>query len=102
MTQKGETDNFTDADHVRVLNHHLGKKFINTVLVNIQPVPENYLDFQEWNEISQPVKHDFQGLRAQHCRVISSNFLRLKDNGAFHDRDKVVAELMNRIHQVHE
>ena len=102
MTQKGETDNFTDADHVRVLNHHLGKNFINTVLVNIQPVPENYLDFQEWNEISQPVKHDFQGLRAQHCRVISSNFLRLKDNGAFHDRDKVVAELMNRLHQVHE
>ena len=45
----------------------------------------------------QPVKHDFQGLRAQHCRVISSNFLRLKDNGAFHDRDKAVAELMNRI-----
>ena len=102
MTQKGETDNFTDADHVRVLNQHLGKKFINTVLVNIQPVPENYLDFQEWNEISQPVKHDFQGLRAQNCRVISSNFLRLKDNGAFHDRDKVVAELMNRLHQVHE
>ena len=29
MTQKGETDNFTDADHVRVLNHHLGKNFIN-------------------------------------------------------------------------
>ncbi|MBB1080342.1 YvcK family protein [Limosilactobacillus sp. STM2_1] len=102
MTQKGETDNFTDADHVRVLNGHLGKNFIDTVLVNIQPVPENYLDFQEWNEISQPVKHDFQGLREQGCRVISSNFLRLKDNGAFHDRDKVVAELMNRLHQVHE
>lgn len=102
MTQKGETDNFTDADHVRVLNQHLGRNFINTVLVNIQPVPENYLDFQEWNEISQPVGHDFQGLREQGCRVISSNFLRLKDNGAFHDRDKVVAELMNRLHQVHD
>lgn len=102
MTQKGETDNFTDADHVRVLNQHLGKNFIDTVLVNIQPVPANYLDFQEWNKISQPVKHDFRGLRAQGCRVISSNFLRLKDNGAFHDRDKVVAELMNRLHQVHD
>lgn len=102
MTQKGETDNFTDADHVRVLNQHLEKHFIDTVLVNIQPVPENYLDFQEWNEISQPVGHDFQGLRAQDCRVISDNFLCLKDNGAFHDRDKVVAELMNRLHQVHD
>lgn len=100
MTQKGETDNFTDADHVRVLNRHLGQNFIDTVLVNIQPVPENYLDFQEWNEISQPVSHDFQGLRQQGCRVISSNFLRLRDNGAFHDRDKVVAELMNRLQQV--
>lgn len=102
MTQKGETDNFTDADHVRVLNQHLGRNFIDTVLVNIQPVPQNYIDFQEWNEISQPVQHDFQGLREQGCRVISANFLRLKDNGAFHDRDRVVAELINRLHEVHD
>ena len=102
MTQKGETDHFTDADHVRVLNQHLGHNFIDTVLVNIRPVPKNYIDFQEWNEISQPVGHDFQGLRDQGCRVISSNFLRLKDNGAFHDRDLVVAELINRLHQVHD
>ena len=45
MTQKGETDHFTDADHVRVLNQHLGKNFIDTVLVNIRPVPKNYIDF---------------------------------------------------------
>lgn len=101
MTQKGETDHFTDADHVRVLNRHLGGKFIDTVLVNIQPVPEDYINFQEWNEISQPVTHDFAGLRKQDCRVISANFLRLKDNGAFHDRDKVVHELINRLHEVH-
>lgn len=101
MTQKGETDNFSDADHVRVLNSHLKQNFIDTVLVNIQPVPKDYIDFQEWNEISQPVKHDFQGLRDMGCRVISSNFLRLRDNGAFHDRDKVVAELLNRLHGVH-
>lgn len=102
MTQKGETDHFTDADHVRVLNRHLGKDFIDTVLVNIQPVPDNYIDFKEWDEISQPVGHDFQGLRKQGCRVISSNFLQLKDNGAFHDRDKVVNELMNRLYEVHD
>ena len=101
MTQKGETDNFSDADHVLVLNSHLKQNFIDTVLVNIQPVPKDYIDFQEWNEISQPVKHDFQGLRDMSCRVISSNFLRLRDNGAFHDRDKVVAELLNRLHGVH-
>lgn len=101
MTQKGETDHFTDADHVRVLNRHLGEPFIDTVLVNIQPVPKDYINFQEWNEISQPVTHDFAGLLEQGCRVISANFLRLRDNGAFHDRDKVVSELLNRLHDVH-
>lgn len=101
MTQKGETDHFSDADHVRVLNNHLGENFVDTVLVNIQPVPEDYINFQEWNEISEPVKHDFAGLRDQGCRVISANFLRLRDNGAFHDRDKVVEELLNRLHDVH-
>lgn len=101
MTQKGETDHFSDADHVRVLNDHLGEHFVDTVLVNIQPVPEDYINFQEWNEISEPVKHDFAGLRDQDCRVISANFLRLRDNGAFHDRDKVVEELLNRLHDVH-
>ena len=101
MTQKGETDHFTDADHVRVLNRHLGEQFIDTVLVNVQPVPKDYINFQEWNEISQPVTHDFAGLRDQGCRVISANFLRLRDNGAFHDRDKVVSELLNRLHDVH-
>lgn len=102
MTQKGETDHFTDADHVRVLNQHLGGHYIDTVLVNIQPVPDDYINFQEWNEISQPVGHDFEGLREQGCRVISANFLRLRDNGAFHDRDKVVTELINRLHDVHD
>lgn len=101
MTQKGETDHFTNADHVRVLNRHLGEPFIDTVLVNIQPVPKDYINFQEWNEISQPVTHDFAGLLEQGCRVISANFLRLRDNGAFHDRDKVVSELLNRLHDVH-
>lgn len=102
MTQKGETDHFTDADHVRVLNHHLGENFIDTVLVNNQRVPEDYINFQEWNEISEPVREDFKGLRAQGCRVISNDFLRLRDNGAFHDRDKVVAELLDRLHQVRD
>lgn len=101
MTQKGETDHFTDADHVRVLNRHLGYHFIDTILVNSERVPEDYINFQEWNEISAPVGHDFQGLRDQDCRVISSNFLRLRDNGAFHNQDLIVDEMINRLHDVH-
>ncbi len=97
MTQKGETENFTEADHVRVLNQHLGMNFINTVLVNIKEVPSEYIDHKKWNEVSQPVKHDFAGLRTMGCRVISADFLELKDRGAFHNGQEVADELMNLI-----
>ncbi|WP_157060820.1 gluconeogenesis factor YvcK family protein [Liquorilactobacillus uvarum] len=94
MTQKGETEHFSDADHVRVLNKHLGQKIIDTVLVNTQPVPDNYMDHQRYGEYLYQVKPDFYGLRQEGCRVISDNFLKLRDRGVFHDGNQVVDELM--------
>lgn len=94
MTQKGETEHFTDADHVRVLNRHLKKDFIDTVLVNTEPVPKNYMDRQKYDEYLYQVKYDFKGLREQGCRVISDNFLKLRDQGVFHNGDQVVEELL--------
>lgn len=95
MTQIGETVNFTDADHVRVLNRHLGGHYINTVLVNGKPVPSNYMDHEKYNEYLAQVKSDFAGLRQQGCRVITDDYLSLHDGGAFHDGDKVARELLN-------
>ncbi len=94
MTQKGETEKFTDADHVRVLNNHLHTNFVDTVLVNTEKVPQNYMDHQKYNEILYQVKYNFKGLREQNCRVISDNFLELRDHGVFHDGQKVVDELI--------
>lgn len=93
MTQKGETEHFSDADHVRVLNQHLGSKIVNTVLVNTENVPEGYLNPEMYDEYLVQVEHDFQGLRDEGCRVISTDFLKLRDGGVFHDGDKVVDEL---------
>lgn len=100
MTQKGETERFSDADHVKVLNQHLKKNFINTVLVNTETVPADYMDRQKYDEYLYQVRYDFKGLRAQGCRVISDNFLLLRDHGVFHDGDKVVEELMRLISQL--
>lgn len=44
MTQYGETEQFSDADHVSVLNRHLGQDLIDTILVNIEKVPQDYMD----------------------------------------------------------
>ncbi|GEP20003.1 gluconeogenesis factor YvcK family protein [Pediococcus argentinicus] len=97
MTQKGETIGFTDSDHVKVLNQHLGRNFIDTVLVNTEQVSEEYMDFNRYDEVSKQVKHDFKGLRDQGCRVISDDFLLLRNGGAFHNGERVVEELMNLV-----
>ncbi|HHW4950356.1 TPA: YvcK family protein [Streptococcus suis] len=94
MTQRGETEFFSDADHVAVLNAHLAEQFIDTVLVNIEPVPQEYMNSNRFDEYLVQVKHDFAGLQKQANRVISSNFLRLENGGAFHDGDLVVEELL--------
>ena len=95
MTQLGETESFSDADHVRVLHRHLEKAFIDTVLVNIEKVPESYLERQDKDEYLYQVRHNFQGLQGEGCRVVSADFLEMKEHGAFHDGEKVVSELMS-------
>jgi len=99
MTQRGETEHFTDSDHVSVLHKHLGEKFIDTVLVNINQVPAAYMNSNKFDEYLVQVEHDFKGLHSQVPQVISSDFLKLVNGGAFHDGEKVVEELM-RIVQV--
>ena len=69
------------------------------LLVNIEKVPREYMDTNRFDEYLVQVEHDFAGLCKQVPRVISSNFLRLENGGAFHDGDLIVDELM-RIIQV--
>ena len=95
MTQLGETENFSDADHVKVLHEHLNQPFINTVLVNTEEVPSEYLNQQADEEYLFQVRHDFQSLRDENCRVISADFLNLKEGGVYHDGEKVASEIIN-------
>ena len=97
MTQYGETEQFSDADHVAVLNRHLGSDVIDNVLVNIEKVPLEYMMNNKFDEYLVQVDHDFNGLRREAKTVVSSNFLRLENGGAFHDGDLVVEELMHLV-----
>ncbi|HES9157036.1 transporter [Streptococcus pyogenes] len=97
MTQYGETEQFSDADHVAVLNQHLGRDLIDTVLVNVAKVSQAYMNSNKFDEYLVQVDHDFAGLCRAAKRVISSYFLRLENGGAFHDGNLVVEELMNLV-----
>ena len=97
MTQYGETEQFSDADHVAVLNRHLGSDVIDNVLVNIKKVPKEYMASNKFDEYLVQVEHDFEGLRREAKTIVSSNFLRLENGGAFHHGDLVAEELMHLV-----
>ncbi len=96
MTQEGETDHFSDADHVRVINSHLGGHYIDTVLINGRPIDMSKFQIEKSDRYLEPVRHDFAGLRAQGCRVITADLLYQKDGLAFHDGNKVAQEVLRR------
>lgn len=96
MTQLGETENFSDADHVRVLHQHLGKSFIDIVLANIGTVPEEYMGLEEQDENLLQVEHCFKEMKDQVPFVISDDFLELRNNGVYHNGEKVAVELFNQ------
>ncbi|GAO99765.1 gluconeogenesis factor YvcK family protein [Fructobacillus ficulneus] len=95
MTQKGETDAYTDAEHLRTLNQHLGADLIDYVLTNDEEVPADFVDYQKWGEIAQQVVQDPHGIEQAGAQSISQDFLELRDAGAFHDGQKVAKVLLN-------
>lgn len=95
MTQFGETEGFTDADHVRVLHKHLSQKFVDILLANIGEVPDEYIFRNENEEYLYPVEHDFEACREEVETVISDNFLNLTDKGVYHNGEKVVSEIFH-------
>ncbi|HEY0221303.1 YvcK family protein [Lactovum miscens] len=94
MTQRGETEHFSDSDHVRVLHEHLKMKFIDTVLINGEPVPKEYMNSNKFDEYLVQVTHDFKGLKKEGVRIITNNFLELRNGGAFHNGKAVCEEIL--------
>lgn len=93
MTQLGETENLSDADHVRVLHKHLGQKFIDIALTNIGEVPSHYIEDEINKEYLLQVVHDFKGLQEEVPLVISDNFLQLTSKGVYHNGEKAAEEI---------
>lgn len=97
MTQKGETDNFTDADHVEAINKHVGERIVDAVIMNTGTVPEDYIDWQRWNEISYQVHSDPEAVQALGAEPFLGDLLALRDDGAFHDGDAVAQLIMQLV-----
>jgi len=97
MTQMGETEGFSDANHVEVLSDHMGRDFIDTVLVNNAEVPKDHIAKINNDEYLYQVEHDFKKLKEKVPMIISNDFLNVTDKGVYHDGDKVAEEILRSV-----
>lgn len=92
MTQQGETDGFTAADHFAVIASHARADIINTCLVNSGRL-EYKLLLKYAREKSFPVIFDRQRLRKMGVSVFEGDVVR-KDDYLRHNSKEVAREVM--------
>ncbi|HZJ84092.1 MAG TPA: gluconeogenesis factor YvcK family protein [Syntrophomonadaceae bacterium] len=92
MTELGETDGYTAADHLRVILEHLGEQIIDYVVVNSGNIGELRLHRYE-QEQAIPVVADHNDILQMGVNIIKANLV--KDNDlAWHDPDKLALAIM--------
>ena len=93
MTQPGETDNYTAAQHAKAILDHTGHGAIDYVLVNSTTIPE-----EKWrNTKSKPVKIDEDKVNALGMGLIKADLMSASEVGR-HDPDKLCAAVMKIIY----
>jgi len=93
MTQHGETDGFTAADHLDMIMSHTRRKVVNSVLVNSGRLKYRLL-VNYAQENSFPVVFDRERLKRMGIKVFEADVVS-KKNYLRHDSHKVAKEIMN-------
>jgi uncharacterized cofD-like protein len=90
MTKRGETDGYTAADFVRVIQRHLGRP-VDVVLLNDELPPPALIE-RYAGEGSHPVDPVPEQVQALGARVVTGNFM-TADALLRHDAESVMAAL---------
>ena len=85
FTQPGETDDYTVSDHIKALNNHLGKRKIDTVIVNDGKIPKEFILKYHREEEKDPVVIDKDEINKLNVNVIKDDFIKLRDKGLKHN-----------------
>ena len=89
FTQPGETDDFSVSNHVNVLNEYLGKRKVETVIVNDGKIPKKFIDKYHREEEKAPVLIDKENIRKLNIKTISDNFINVDNGSLKHDAIKL-------------
>lgn len=75
MTQPGETDNFKVSNHLKLINSYLGKRKIDTVIVNNGVITKKMAKKYETSEKKDPVKYDEVKTKKIVKNIIADDFI---------------------------
>ncbi|KGA97560.1 hypothetical protein AJ85_06690 [Alkalihalobacillus alcalophilus ATCC 27647 = CGMCC 1.3604] len=94
MTQKGETDHYTAADHLEGILSHCGENVVDHILVHGTPVSES-VKKKYALEDAAPVEVDEHKLKQSGVNVIRDHFVIENEDVLRHDAVKVSKALLN-------
>jgi uncharacterized cofD-like protein len=94
MTQPGETLGYTLVDHVRAIHEHTGRKLIDCVVVNDQPLAAEVVRRYK-SEGAEPVEVDRAALQRMGLECVFANLLEI-DGVVRHDPSRLASLLLKQ------
>lgn len=96
MTQPGETDGFSVADHVKSIYNHIHGEVLDYVIVNSGRIDAD-LEERYKAEGSELVKVDENMLKKMDISIIEGDFIKIHNGYIRHDADKLASILVETI-----
>jgi uncharacterized cofD-like protein len=97
MTQRGETDGYGVADHIRAIFKHGGKNLVDYVIVNIGKIDKK-LEERYLEETARLVTIDKPKVEELGVKVIEGDFIKINERGLIrHDAEKLATILIETI-----
>ncbi|MBQ9011942.1 MAG: YvcK family protein [Bacilli bacterium] len=93
MTQPGETDGFSVSDHVNLLNKYLGKRKVDTVVVNTGQIEPFIVTKYANEEQKDLVEVDYDNLKD--INLISNTYASIENGTIRHSAIKVAVDLFS-------
>lgn len=93
MTQEGETEGYTAADHIQALFNHSYPELFRLCLVNSMPIPDE-IARRYAEEGAEPIRCDIERCRALGVELLSRPVASLENELVRHDPVLLARELM--------
>lgn len=94
MTQKGETDNYTSADHIRVIEKEAGFKLFDTVIMNNREIPQEIRE-KYISKGAFQVEDELEKITEMGYKIISNDYLTItSENQVRHNTEKIADTVM--------